>query len=88
MKIGGEEREGEDLRSGAFIESLEHGPRDQPARTGHRVVCLIPRATFGDLTNDIEEVALLKRELLGCGRAISACGADDLLRRCDGSGGP
>lgn len=87
MKIGGDEREGEDLRSGAFIESLEHGPRDQPTRTGHRVVCLIPRATFRDLTDDIEEVALLERKLLGGGSAISAGGADDLLRRGDGSGG-
>ena len=48
--------------------------------SSHVVVCLIPGATFRDLANDIEEVILLERELLGSGRAITTGGADDLLR--------
>jgi hypothetical protein len=84
MKIGGGGSEGEDLRSGALIERFEHGPRHKPACTGHRVVCLVPRATFRDLANDIEEVALLERELLRSGGTITAGGTDNLLRRGDG----
>ena len=75
------------LRSGAFVERLEHGPWHKPACAGHRVVCLIPGATFRNLANDIEEVALLERELLGSRGAITAGGADDLLRRGDGRRG-
>ena len=84
MKTSGEESEGEDLRSGALVERLEHGPWHKPACTCHRVMCLVPRATLRNLANDIEEVALLERKLLWSGRAITAGSADDLLRRGDG----
>ena len=61
------------LWSSAFVERLEHGP-------WHKLACGCMPHTFRDLANDIEEVTLLERELLGSGRAITAGGTDDLLR--------
>ena len=48
---------------------------------------LIPGTTLKDLANDIKEVALLKRELLGSRGTIAAGGANDLLRRGHGGRG-
>jgi hypothetical protein len=73
----------EDSRCGAFVESFEHGLWDKPACACDRVMCLIPGTTLFDRANDIKEVAQLKRELLGCWRAIATCRANDFLRGDD-----
>jgi hypothetical protein len=51
-------------------------------------MCLEPRATFIDLTDDMEEIALLKRELLGGRGTIRTGCADDFLRRGGTEGRP
>ena len=76
-----------DSRSGTLVERFEHGLGYKAACACHWVMRLIPRTTLKDLANDIEEVALLKRELLGGRGTIATCRANDLLRRGHGGRG-
>jgi hypothetical protein len=46
-------------------------------------MCLVPGAALIDLANDIEEVALLERELLRGGGTVATACTYDLLRRGD-----
>jgi hypothetical protein len=78
----------DDSRCGAFVEGFEHGLWYKPARACDRVMCLVPGTTLVDLADDIEKVALLKGELLRSWGAITACRADDFLRRGYGGRGP
>jgi hypothetical protein len=75
-------------RYSSFVERFKHGLWYKPACTRHRVMGLVPRATLIDLANNIEKVAALKGELLGCWRTIGTGRANDFLRRDNGGRGP
>ena len=45
-------------------ELLEHRPRHEATGIGDRVVGFVPEALVIDIAKDVEEVALLERELL------------------------
>lgn len=76
-----------DSRSGTLVKRFEHGFGYKPACAGHWVMCLIPGTTVEDLADDIEEVALVKGELLGGWGTVAACRANDLLRGDHGGRG-
>lgn len=77
-----------DIHGGRVLEEfLEQILWDEAACAGNRIVGVIPRAVWVWIAGYVEEVALLKGEVLGPVRGGGGDGTDDLLRGEGGGGG-
>lgn len=62
-------------------ELFEHRPRYDATSSGRRVVGFVPETLAIDVSNDVEEVALLEGELTGVLSAVARSSPDDAGRR-------